>query len=163
MKHNIYLTIRLLSQIIGIYTHLNPMNPWNRAINIFISLLIHLFLLFATIRRYSSLFVTIRLYSSLVVAIRDYLHYLVTIRHYSRLFALFGLYCKYSSVFAELRVKNGSINGPTIVQKIVQSIFYPKKVVPTLSGVSFIELAESLFLVAWKMPKKKKTKQNKTD
>ena len=65
-----------------------------------------------TIRHYSSLFVTIRHYSSLFVAIRDYLHYLVTIRHYSRLFALFGLYCKYSSVFAELRVKNGSINGP---------------------------------------------------
>ena len=72
------------------------MNPWNRAINIFISLLIHLFLLFATIRRYSSLF----------VAIRDYLHYSVTIRHYSRLFALFGLYYKYSSVFTELRVKD---------------------------------------------------------
>ena len=139
------------------------MNPWNRAINIFISLWIHLFLLsplFVAIRHYSSLFVTIRHYSSLFVAIRDYLHYLITIRHYSRLFALFGLYCKYSSVFAELRVKNGSINGPTIVQKIVQSIFYPKKVVPTLSGASFIELAESLFLVAWKMPKK--TKQNKT-
>ena len=68
--------------------------------------------LFVTIRHYSSLFVTIRHYSSLFVAIRDYLHYLVTIRHYSRIFALFGLYCKYSSVFGELWVKNGSINGP---------------------------------------------------
>ena len=69
----------LLCQIIGIYTHLNPLNLWNRATNIFISLLIHLFLLFATIRRYSSLF--------------------VTIRRYSRLFALFG---HYSSLFATI-------------------------------------------------------------
>ena len=50
-------------QITGIYTHLNPINLLNRAINIFISLLIHLFLLFAIIRHYSSLFVTIHHYS----------------------------------------------------------------------------------------------------
>ena len=72
-------------QIIVIYTHLNPINLWNRAINIFISLLIHLFLLFATIRHYSSL-------SSLFVTIRHYSSLFVTTRHYSRLFALFGHY-----------------------------------------------------------------------
>ena len=136
MKHNICLTICLFCQIIAIYTHFDPITQWNRAINIFISLLIHLLLLFATIRHNSPLFVTIRHYSSLFVTIRhysrlfalfghhsslfaaiciirspfviirDYLHYSVTIRHYSRLFALFGLYCKYSNVFAELRVKD---------------------------------------------------------
>ena len=52
------------------------------ASSIFISLLIHLFSLFVTIRHYSSLFVTIRHYSRLVVIIR----------HYSRLFAVFGRY-----------------------------------------------------------------------
>ena len=90
-----------------------------------------------TIRHYSSLFITIHHYSSLFVAIRDYLHYSVTIRrysslfvttrHYSRLFALFGLYCKYSSVFAELRVKNGSINGPKIVQKKSSNPYFTLK------------------------------------
>ena len=97
-------------------------------INSFIFTIRHQSSLFVTIRHQSSLVVTIRHYSSLFVAIRDYLHYLVTIRHYSRLFALFGLYCKYSSVFAELRVKNGSINGPKnslmkLCQGILKSIF----------------------------------------
>ena len=116
-------------QIIAIYTHFDPITQWNRATNIFISLLIHLLLLFATIRHNSPLFVTIRHYSSLFVTIRHhsspfvtirhysplfatvctirspfvtirgYLHYSVTIRHYSRLFALFG---HYSSLFATI-------------------------------------------------------------
>ena len=46
----------------------------------FISLLIHLFLLFATIRHYSPLFATIRHYSSLFTTIH---HYSVAIRVFS--------------------------------------------------------------------------------
>ena len=60
------------------------------ASSIFISLLIHLFSLFVTIRNYSSLFVTIRHYSSIFI----------TIRHYSSLFATS---CHYSSLFATIR------------------------------------------------------------
>ena len=60
--------------------------------SIFISLLIHLFSLFVTIRNYSSLFVTIRHYSSLFVTIHHYSRLVVIIRHYSRLFAVFGRY-----------------------------------------------------------------------
>ena len=67
-------------QITGIYTHLNSINLLHRAINIFISLLIHLFLLFATIRHYSPLFATIRHYSSLFTTIH---HYSVAIRVFS--------------------------------------------------------------------------------
>ena len=81
-------------------------NLGNRAINIFVSLLIHLLLLFATIRSIRSLFghysVTIRdyshhsatvcHYSPLFATIRDYSGLFITIRHYSRLFALFGHY-----------------------------------------------------------------------
>ena len=52
------------------YTHLNPINLQNRAMNIFISLSIHLFLLITTIRHYSSLFVTVRDFSHYSVAIR---------------------------------------------------------------------------------------------
>ena len=62
------------------------------ASSIFISLLIHLFSLFVTIRNYSSLFVTIRHYSSLFVTIHHYSRLVVIIRHYSRLFAVFGRY-----------------------------------------------------------------------
>ena len=62
------------------------------ASSIFISLLIHLFSLFVTIRSYSSLFVTIRHYSSLFVTIHHYSRLVVIIRHYSRLFAVFGRY-----------------------------------------------------------------------
>ena len=62
------------------------------ASSIFISLLIHLFSLFVTIRNYSSLFVTIRHYSSLLVTIHHYSRLVVIIRHYSRLFAVFGRY-----------------------------------------------------------------------
>ena len=107
LEHNLYLTICLFCQIIGIYTHLNPMNLWYRATNIFISLLIHLFFLFATIRRYSSLFATICTirspfgqYSSLFATVCTIRSLLVTIRHYSRLFALFG---HYSSLFITIR------------------------------------------------------------
>ena len=106
----------LFRQIIVIYTHLNSINLGNRAINIFVSLLIHLLLLFATIRYYSlysftirslfghysrlfapfghclSLFASIRDYSRLFGTIHHYSSLFVTIRHYSRLFALFGHY-----------------------------------------------------------------------
>ena len=103
----------LFRQIIVIYTHLNPINLGNRAINIFVSsftfTIRYYSLLFATIRYYSlysvtirslfatirtirPLFVTIRLYSRLFATIRDYSGLFVTIRHYSRLFALFGHY-----------------------------------------------------------------------
>ena len=68
----------LLCQIIGIYTHLNPLSLWNRATNIFISLLIHLFLLFATIRRYSRLFALFGHYSSLFATIRHYSGYIAS-------------------------------------------------------------------------------------
>ena len=90
----------LLCQIIGIYTHLNPLNLRNRATNIFISLLIHSFLLFATIRRYSSLFVTIRRYSRLFALFGHYSSLFATIRHYS------GYIASTAVFFAELRVKD---------------------------------------------------------
>ena len=91
-----YVILFLFCQMIGTYTHLNPINLWNRAINIFISLLINLLLLFVTIRNYSPLFATIRHYSPIFVPSFYYSPLFVTIRHYSRLFALFGHYSGFS-------------------------------------------------------------------
>ena len=70
------------------------------ASSFFISLLIHLFSLFVTIRNYSSLFVTIHHYSSLFITIHHYSSLFVTIRHYSSLLATI---CHYSSLFATIR------------------------------------------------------------
>ena len=116
----------LFRQIIVIYTHLNPINLGNRAINIFVSLLIHLLLLFATIRSirdyslYSvtirslfatirtirPLFVTIRLYSRLFATIRDYSRLFATIRDYSSLFVTIRDYSHYSVTIRVLSLAN---------------------------------------------------------
>ena len=88
------------------------------ASSIFISLLIHLFSLFVTIRNYSSLFVTIRHYSSLFITIRHYSSLFVTIRHYSSLFVTIHHYSRlvviirhYSRLFAVFGRYSGSITG----------------------------------------------------
>ena len=98
---SLHVTLTFFRQIIVIYTHLNPINLGNRAINIFVSLLIHLLLLFATIRSIRSLFghysVTIR---SLFATIRTIRPLFVTIRLYSRLFATIR---DYSSLFVTIR------------------------------------------------------------
>ena len=80
------------------------------ASSIFISLLIHQFSLFVTIRNYSSLFVTIRHYSSLFITIRHHSSLFVTIHHYSSPFitirhysSLFVTIHHYSSLFITIR------------------------------------------------------------
>ena len=98
------------------------------ASSIFISLLIHLFSLFVTIRNYSSLFVTIHHYSSLFVTIHHYSSLFITIRHHSSLFVtirhhsslfvtihhysrLVVIIRHYSRLFAVFGRYSGSITG----------------------------------------------------
>ena len=115
------------------------------ASSIFISLLIHLFSLFVTIRHYSSLFVTIRHYSSLFITIRHHSSLFVTIHHYSSPFitirhysspfitirhysSLFATSCHYSSLFATIRsIRSlfGFYHWPTTADWIQSQFRFP--------------------------------------